>query len=324
KIDWLMIHPVDPFTRLRIDSIRLPHYRGWMAIIYALYFFILAFLALALTRWKPLRLREAARGKGTIFARRNVLIAAAVFIVLVTLILHPIRADRPDGKFHVDFLDVGQGDSALLTMPDGTTLLIDGGGRPSIDWIKLIDVEAEDRFERDTRGIGERVVSEYLWTRGLDRIDYILATHADADHIDGLNDIARNFRVRAAIVARTPRDDPEYRHFAVTMKDLGIPTQQIGAGDTMIFGNVSATVLWPPTSTDANARSRNNDSVVLQVRYGERKFFLTGDLEKEGESAVLREGIDVRSDAIKVAHHGSRTSSTQAFVDAMQARLAII
>src|SRR5205823_8194676 len=121
------------------------------------------------------------------------------FALLLTVVLfHPLSGARADGILHIDFLDVGQGDSALITTPDGTTLLIDGGGRPNIDWNASDD--AEPAFERDTGSIGERVVSEYLWSLGLDRVDYILPTHADADHIDGLNDVARNFKVRGAIV----------------------------------------------------------------------------------------------------------------------------
>ena len=324
KIDWLMIHSVDPFTRLGIDSLRLPHYRGWMAIIYVLYFLILGFLVLALTGWKPLRLSEAVDRKAMALAPRNVMIAAAGFIVLAMLILCPVSMNRPDGKFHVDFLDVGQGDSALLTMPDGTTLLIDGGGRPSIDWMKSIDVEAEDHFERDTRGIGERVVSEYLWARGLDHIDYVLATHADADHINGLNDVVRNFKVRAAIVARTPVVDPGFMQFANTARQNGVPFQMIGAGDTMRFGNVTAQVLWPTASADRHAPSRNNDSAVLRFKYGEKSVLFTGDIEKEAELTMLTEGLDLKADVVKVAHHGSKTSSVDAFVNTTRPSLAVI
>jgi len=324
KIDWLMIHSVDPFTRLGIDSLRLPHYRGWMAMIYVLYFLILGFLVLALTRWKPLRLSDAADRKATVFVPRNVMIAAAGFILLAMLILSPVSANRPDGKFHVDFLDVGQGDSALLTMPDGTTLLIDGGGRPSMDWLKSIDVEAEDHLERDTRGIGERVVSEYLWTRGLDHIDYVLATHADADHINGLNDVVRNFKVRAAIVARTPVVDPGFKQFANTARQNGVPVQMIGAGDMMRFGDVTAQVLWPRASADQQAQSRNNDSAVLRFKYGEKSILFTGDTEKEAELTMLTEGLDLKADVVKVAHHGSKTSSVDAFVNATRPSLAVI
>src|SRR5438445_76449 len=147
-------------------------------------------------------------------------------------------------------------------MPDGTTLMIDGGGRPNINRVEG-DNDIDEPFERDTRSIGEGVVSEFLWARGLDRVDYILATHADADHIDGLNDVARNFKVRAAFVARTPGDDPEYEKFAETARTRLVPIKIIGAGDRLRFGNVTATVYWPEPNADSNAPSRNNDSIVL-------------------------------------------------------------
>jgi len=299
----------------------LPHYRGWWAGIYVLYFFVLCLLVFALARWQPLRLR----GPRTTLARRSVGLAIAGFLLTALIILmHPFSGDRPDGKLHVDFLDVGQGDSALLTMPDGTTLLIDGGGRPNIDWQKTGEFDDGEVFERDTRSIGERVVSEYLWARGLDRVDYILATHADADHIDGLNDIVRNFRVRSAIVARNPYDDPGYRRFAETTRQVRVPVERIGAGDTLRFGGVTAEVLWPLPSRDQRAPSRNNDSVVLRFNFGENCILFTGDVEKEAELAMLSEGLDLRSDIVKVAHHGSKTSSVDQFVAATRPGIAII
>src|SRR5260370_4519276 len=172
--------------------------------------------------------------------------AATAFAALFALIvLHPLSAARPDGKLHIDFLDVGQGDSALLTMPDGTTVLIDGGGKPNINRGADND-DVEETFERDTRSIGEGVVSEYLWSRGMDRVDYILPTHADADHIDGLSDIAQNFKVRGAIVARSPADDPEYVRFATSMKTTGVPVEKICAADILQVGGVTGDALLPP------------------------------------------------------------------------------
>jgi competence protein ComEC len=209
-------------------------------------------------------------------------------------------------------------------MPDGTTLLIDGGGRPNIDWQKTGEFDEGELFERDTRSIGERVVSEYLWARGLDRVDYVLATHADADHIDGLNDVVRNFRVRSAIVARAPSDDPGYQRFAETMRQIRVPVERIGAGDTLRFGSVTAEVLWPVVSRDEGAPSRNNDSVVLRFNFGENFILFTGDVEKEAELAMLSAGLDLRSDIVRVAHHGSKTSSIEQFVEASRPRLAII
>ena len=325
KVNWLMTHLVDPFSRLGIASIRLPHYSGWPAGVYLLYYLPLAFLIFALARWNPLRPVSITRVKSRMISLRKLRFAAASFMaILAVIVLHPLSAARPDGKLHVDFLDVGQGDSALVTMPDGTTLMIDGGGRPSMIRGDPGDGDSDEPFQRDTRSIGEGVVSEFLWARGLDRIDYLLPTHADADHIDGLNDVARNFKVRSAIVARTPPDDPEYARFAATMKAAGVSIEKIGAGDILHFGNVTAEVLWPPPSADVSAPSGNNDGLVMRIRFGDKALLFTADIERPAESAVLKEGVDLRSDIVKVAHHGSKTSSTPAFVAATHPSFAII
>jgi competence protein ComEC len=325
KVNWLMTHLVDPFNRLGIASIRLPHYSGWPGVVYWLYYLPLAFLIFALMQWNPLRPVSITRVASRTLPPRKVRVAATSFLaILAVIVLHPFSATRPDGKLHVDFLDVGQGDSALVTMPDGTTVMIDGGGRPNMNRGGPDDTDSDEPFQRDTRSIGEGVVSEFLWARGLDRIDYLLPTHADADHIDGLNDVARNFEVRSAIVARTPPDDPEYARFAATMKAAGSSIEKIGAGDIMHFGNVTAEVLWPPPSADANAPSRNNDGLVVRIRFGDKALLFTADIEKQAERGLLSEGVDVRSDIVKVAHHGSRTSSTPAFIAASHPSLAII
>src|SRR5712692_2226295 len=324
KVNWLMTHLVDPFSRLGIASIRLPHYSGWPAGVYVLYYLPLAFLIIALARWNPLRPVSVTRVASTTLSPRNLRFATTSFIAILTVIVfHPFSAARPDGRLHVDFLDVGQGDSALVTMPDGTTLMIDGGGRPNINRGDPDDGEADEPFQRDTRSIGEGVVSEFLWARGLDRVDYLLPTHADADHIDGLNDVARNFKVRSAIVARTPTGDPEFVRFAATMKEAGVSIEKIGAGDILPFGKVTAEVLWPPPA-NLNAPSGNNDGLVVRIRFGDRALLFTADIEKQAEVAVLKEGVDLRSDIVKVAHHGSKTSSTSAFVAATHPALAVI
>ncbi|MEO8433528.1 MAG: ComEC/Rec2 family competence protein [Pyrinomonadaceae bacterium] len=318
-ISWLMVHSVDPFVRWGLASIRLPEYTGSAAAIYGLYYVPLAILIFGLARWNPLRLPVARNRQ----ARLNWLGSGCLLLILCLIIFHPLSAGRADGRLRIDFLDVGQGDSALMTLPDGTTMLIDGGGRPSFRRPAGGEDEAEP-FERDTRSIGEAVVSEYLWWRGLGRVDYLLVTHADADHIDGLNDVARNFRVRSALVARAPAADAEFRRFAETAGSAGLPLQIIGAGDVLHFGDVSVQAIWPRPAANANPPSLNNDSVVLRVSFREKSFLLTGDIEKEAEAALLRTGVNLSSDVVKVAHHGSRTSSTQGFVSATHPTLAII
>jgi competence protein ComEC len=247
-------------------------------------------------------------------------------VLLTILLLQPFSAGRPDGKLQVDFLDVGQGDAALVTMPNGSTLLVDGGGRPSFVSASAIasGESSAGLFERESRSIGEIVTSEYLWWRGLDSVDYVLATHADADHIDGLNDVVRNFSVRCALVGRTPANDPEYLRFLQTLETTKTHVEIIQAGDQLHFGEVTATVLWPGVSSESNAPSGNNDSVVIRLQFGERSILLTGDIEKETEAQILSSNKDLHVDVVKVPHHGSRTSSTEPFVAATSPRVAVV
>lgn len=322
---WLMIHSVDPFAALRIASVRLPEYSGRAASIYGLYYLPLSFLILRLARWKPLRSPVAVDERKAVLRVGPRFAALAFMITLGVIVGHPLSAGRPDGRLRVDFLDVGQGDAALVTMPDGTTLLVDGGGRPSFSRrFERSAGEQAEPFERDARSIGEAVVSEYLWWRGLDSVDYILATHADADHMDGLNDVARNFRVRAAFVARSPRTDLEYARFAQTMQAEGVSVYLIGRGDSLRFGPVVADVIWPTRNESTDAPSNNDASIVLRLRFNERTFLLTGDIESRAEETIVATRDDLRSDVVKVAHHGSKTSSTQDFVTATRPLLAVI
>lgn len=320
-LNWLTVHSVDPFARAGIASIRLPEYSGWAGLIYVLYYLPLAGLVRLLWRWQPLRL-SSSKQRAMRLPVRLALIAQLLAVAVV--VVHPWSGPRMDGKLRVDFLDVGQGDSALLTFPDGVTLLVDGGGRPGPFRLDPDAGNDDERFERDTRSIGEAVVSEFLWQRGLDHVDYILATHADADHIDGLNDIVRNFTVRAALVARTPHSDPEFARFSETLSAQRIPIQIIGGGDQLRFGNVLMNVLWPPAAQSHELPSQNNDSIVVKVLLGQRSFLLTGDIEARAEEALTTFADTLRADVVKVPHHGSKTSSTTGFIAAAQPRYAVI
>jgi competence protein ComEC len=363
SLNWLMVHSVDPFARLGAASIRLPEYSGWAAAIYGLYYLPLAILAVALSRWAPLQppgtmrrelpralrfladslrsLRLEKSGGETAKDAKDTprtakasyvpmkiawLAVVAQSLLIAIVVIHPFSAGRPTGKLRIDFLDVGQGDSALITFPDNTTLLIDGGGKPGPFPRDRVsgETDEEESFERETRSVGEAVVSEYLWWRGLDHVDYILATHADADHIDGLNEVAGNFTVRAALVARTPDGDPEYAKFSNTLINRNIPVRIVGAGDVLRFGDVTASVLSPLPLADPNAPSRNNDSIVLRLQLGNRALLLTGDIEMAGEARMLRSGENLRVDVVKVAHHGSRTSSIAPLIAVTQPRFAVI
>jgi competence protein ComEC len=259
-------------------------------------------LVIALSHWRPLASHSERRCKLHPLVPP---LTVVQLLLLAVLVLHPLSSARADGSLRVDFLDVGQGDAALVTMPDGTTLLVDGGG---------------NRME-STRRIGETVVSEYFWYRGLSRIDYVLATHADADHMDGLNDVLKNFSVTGALVARSPAHDSEFAKFSRALRETRTHVETIQAGDMIRFGEVEVRVLWPPSET---SKSANNDSVVLRIRFGERSILLTGDIEKSAEGSLIASEQELRADVVKVPHHGSKTSSTENFVRATKPAFAIV
>ena len=320
----LLVHAVDPFKRAGVASLRVPEYGGALSAVYALHFVPLLVLTAALLRWRPLasppRAKDSSEGLG---GRRRLKAAAyALAATAFVIVAHPFSAGRPDGRLRIDFLDVGQGDAALVTMPDGTTLLVDGGGRPDFRAAPRGEGEAEE-FEPDSRDVGDAVVSEYLWWRGLGRVDYVLATHADADHIAGLKAVVGNFEVGAALVGRAPPRDAEFAQFAAAARDAGVPVYLVSRGDRLRFGDAAADVLWPPAARP-EAASGNDDSVVLRLRFGRRTFLLTGDIESRAERALLAAGDPLACDAVKVAHHGSRTSSSGGFVAAARPALAVV
>ncbi|MBK8302101.1 MAG: ComEC/Rec2 family competence protein [Chloracidobacterium sp.] len=316
-MNWLMLSVPRLFAMMDWASFRLPAYVGTGRIWYGIYFVPLLLIAIMIVRWKPFDLKT----NSSIIGRRFLYpVAGTVVVMTAMIVFHPFSVARPDGRLHIDFLDVGQGDAALITFPDGKTMLVDGGGR--FDYRKKDD-EA-DPFEPDTRGIGESVVSEVLWAKGYSRIDAILATHADADHIQGLTDVAKNFSIGNAIFARTPTDDPDLIALADILKRRRVPVEIVARGDRLNFGEVTVEVIYPSASDDPNAVSDNDHSIVLGITCGSRTFLLTGDIERQAETEILYSNVMLNADLIKVPHHGSRTSSTSPFVDGVKAQYAII
>ncbi|MGB7203377.1 MAG: ComEC/Rec2 family competence protein [Pyrinomonadaceae bacterium] len=316
-LNWLLLTVPALFSDNGWASFRLPAYSENGSAIYAIYFIPVILLVFALNRWRPFELRKASfpnsrRAITSMFSAGSLLIAV--------IVLHPFSAPRPDGRLHIDFLDVGQGDSIFVTFPNGKTMLVDGGGR--FDYRKTDN--AAEAFEPDTRGIGEAVVSEVLWAKGYSSIDHILATHADADHIQGLTDVAKNFQIGSAVFGRMPMNDPDFVELTQVLQRRGITTETISRGEILTLGDARVEVLYPLQSSDENAASDNNNSVVLRVVYGSRAVLLTGDIERAAEAALVAGGGTLRADIVKVAHHGSRTSSTQQFINATLAQYAII
>lgn len=317
--NWLLLSIPQILTENYWASFRLPHYSGAMKAIYFLYFAPILILTIFLNRWNPFALISNFKSEISKILLRFA--CFSLFILTVLILYHPFSAPRADGKLRIDFLDVGQGDAALITFPNGETMVVDGGGRRSFDKIKVQNDYEAEFFEPDAQGIGETVVSAFLWEKGYSKVDYILATHADSDHIQGLSDVAKNFNVKAAIFGRTPFADEDFNDLFLILEKRKINKLKISRGDVLNFGEVKIEVLYPEGSDDI---SDNNHSIVLRIIYGGQKVLLTGDIEKETENTLLQNPEMLQSNVIKVAHHGSRTSSTENFVKAVSADIAII
>jgi len=323
-LNWILLSLPLLFVENNWAGVRVPVYSGAMKAVYPVYFVPILILTILLSRWNPFVLISNKDGK---FVSKYIVLFSFSLLLLfsILIVFHLYSAPRADGRLRVDFLDVGQGDSALITFPNGETLLVDGGGKPNLNnFYVRREGEEPEAFEPDAAAIGESVVSEFLWERGYSQIDYILATHADADHLQGLSEVAKNFRVRAAFFGRMPEKDEDFAGLYRILQKRKIEIFKLKRGDVLTFDKGIVEVLYPEADDSPDAVSANNHSIVLRIIFGTKKFLLTGDIEKETENFLAQNPQFLQSDVVKVAHHGSRTSSIQPFIDATKAEYAII
>ena len=186
-------------------------------------------------------------------------------------------------------------------------MLIDGGG-------SIGPVHSEFDF-------GEDVVSPYLWSRGLDHIDVVALTHAHGDHIGGLARIVQNFHPQEVWVGINP-ETPALDHFLAVDADNHATVKRHTAGETFPWHGAEVRVLSPPSNWQPKKQPKNDDSLALLVSYKSTTALLAGDVERKMEKFIAAESP--RADVLKVAHHGSATSTTQEFLDAVHPRLAAI
>ncbi|WP_425601090.1 lamin tail domain-containing protein [Halosolutus halophilus] len=216
-------------------------------------------------------------------------------------------ASTVEGELEIHHIDVGQGDSTLIVTPANETILIDSG-----DW----------------RQDGSEVIA-YLEAQGIDRIDHLVATHADADHIGGHAAVIEHFEtngegVGAAYDSGVPSDSATYGNYLDAVDEYGVDLLIVESGDELpIEGDVSAQVMHPPAGDTGSDVNKN--SVVLAFEFGDFQYMMTGDVDTGVEQRLVDEwGSDLESDVYKAGHHGSSTSSSEAFVDAVGPETAII
>jgi len=242
-------------------------------------------------------------------SRRRLAWAALLLAALIAVAPRPVQ--HPHDALLVEAIDVGQGDSILLITPDGSTLLVDGGG-----------FGGGPRQAPQDFDIGEEVVSQALWARGIRRLDAVALTHAHSDHMGGLPAVLANFRPAELWVGNNPRV-AAYDALLATASRLHVSVRTLRAGDLLGLGESQIAVLAPIRGYQAGAEPSNNDSLVLHVTYGGTSVLLEGDAEAPIEQAILTES-GLQSTLLKVGHHGSSTSSQPAFLERVHPQWAVI
>ena len=223
----------------------------------------------------------------------------------------PRPVQHPRNALLVEAIDVGQGDSLLLITPDGKTLLVDGGGFGGGPR------QAPQEFD-----IGEEVVSQVLWSRGIRHLDAVALSHAHSDHMGGLPAIFTNFHPAEFWVGNNPRVK-DYNALLDEVAGLHVRLRTFRAGDALNFGSTEISVLAPFRDYQPGAEPANNDSLVLHVAYGATSVLLEGDAEAPIEQAMLAEP-GLASTLLKIGHHGSVTSTRPEFLSRVAPQWAVI
>jgi competence protein ComEC len=248
------------------------------------------------------------------FWYRTVVIALLLFFCVDALYVSTRDIFR--GNLKVTAIDVGQGSSTLVQMPDGRQMLIDGGGFP------------EGSFD-----IGKYVVGPYLWHERISKIDIVVLSHPHPDHLNGLIFILSNFGVKEVWTNGSNSESEAYREFIRIISEKGInhlslseETGRIRMKDVMIDIMNPMEPVENENNEDYSEKFEdvNNQSIVMKLTYGNVSFLFTGDISEPSETRMIRSGLNMRSNVLFVPHHGGFTSSTEPFIKHILPAIAVV
>ena len=226
-----------------------------------------------------------------------------IFGLLMVWVKHPLTNE-------VTVVDVGQGDSIFLRSMKGDTILIDVGGKVTFG-------SKEKWQEASQTSNAEKTLIPYLQARGVSQIDHLVLTHTDTDHIGDLEEVAKRFKIKEICVSQGALTKPS---FVKRLRTLKRPVRTLKAGDKLPMMGSNLQVLYPNEIGDGG----NNDSIVLYGKLLGSSFLFTGDLEKEGEEKLIASYPNLKASILKAGHHGSKGSSSEAFLDQLQPSLSLV
>lgn len=215
-------------------------------------------------------------------------------------------------NLQIYFVDIGQGDCTLISTPQGKNILIDGGGS-----------------ENSNYDVGKNTLFPYLLARRIKKIDYIFISHFDSDHIGGLIYILKELKVKNIIIGKQYEEYENYKKISKIAKEKNIKVKVVEAGKKVkIENDVYFDILWPDTDKMISQNAINNNSLVCKLTYKNFSMLFTGDIEKEAEDAILNKYKNsselLKADILKVAHHGSKTSTTYKLLTIVNSKYAVI
>ncbi len=235
-----------------------------------------------------------------------VLKACRIFCVILILVVI-IQLNQ---KLEIHFLDVGQGDSCFIVTPHNKTILVDGGGSTSSSF-----------------DVGKDTLIPYILDRGYTKIDYIFISHFDQDHVGGILTVLQELRVGKIYINKQGENSQNYEKFLEIVSEKKLNVQIVKAGDKILIDNLSFNILWP-TEKQISENILNNNAIVMKLHYRNFSMLFTGDIEEPAEKAILntyKNKLEIfQSTILKVAHHGSKSSSTQEFLDVVKPKIALI